>query len=132
IDHAMLAEAARDPEHLEYLERVGLTSALTVPLAARGRTFGALTLAMTESGRHLAEEDLRFAEELARRAGLAIDNARLIEAERLAGQAAERAADRTARLQAVTAALSEALTSERVAEVIVSQALPALGADAGS
>jgi PAS domain S-box-containing protein len=48
-----------------------------------------------------------------------------------ARRAAERAAERLARLQQVTAALSEALTSEQVAEVIVTQALPALGANVG-
>ncbi len=45
---------------------------------------------------------------------------------------AERAAERTARLQAVTAALAEALTPAQVAEVIVAQGLTALGARAGS
>jgi serine phosphatase RsbU (regulator of sigma subunit)/anti-sigma regulatory factor (Ser/Thr protein kinase) len=55
----------------------GLESALVVALSARGRTIGAMTLATLAGGRELHEEDLAFAEELARRCALAVDNARL-------------------------------------------------------
>jgi signal transduction histidine kinase len=50
---------------------------MTVPLTARGRTLGAITFASAESGRRYGAEDLALAEELGRRAGLAVDNARL-------------------------------------------------------
>ena len=59
------------------LTALGLKSALTVPLVARGRTLGALTLLMAESARRYGIEDLRFAEDVAQRAALAVDNARL-------------------------------------------------------
>jgi serine phosphatase RsbU (regulator of sigma subunit) len=57
-------------------------SSIVAPLAGRGRVFGALTLATAESGRHFSDDDLAVAEDLARRAALAIDNARLYGAER--------------------------------------------------
>ena len=50
---------------------------MTAPLIARGRTFGTITLASAESERLFEEADVQLAEELARRAGVAIDNARL-------------------------------------------------------
>jgi signal transduction histidine kinase/CheY-like chemotaxis protein len=50
---------------------------MAVPLAARGRVLGALTFVAAESGRRYGPADLALAEELGRRAGLAVDNARL-------------------------------------------------------
>src|SRR5207244_11106701 len=55
----------------------GLRSAMVVPLRARGDTFGAVTFCSAESERLFDEDDLSFATELARRAALSIDNARL-------------------------------------------------------
>ena len=48
-----------------------------LPLVARGRTLGVITLVLADADRHYGPDDLAFAEELARRAALAIDNARL-------------------------------------------------------
>jgi len=73
----MLRAAARDDEHLAVLRAAGLTSAMIVPLVARERTFGALSLIVGESGRRYGTEDLGFAEDLAGRGAVAIDNARL-------------------------------------------------------
>jgi serine phosphatase RsbU (regulator of sigma subunit) len=50
---------------------------IIAPLTARGRSMGTLTLASAESGRRFEEADVQLAQELARRAGIAIDNARL-------------------------------------------------------
>ncbi|HKO54411.1 MAG TPA: ATP-binding protein [Thermoanaerobaculia bacterium] len=77
IDDAMLVRLARSEEHLDILRRMGFCSAAIVPLVARGRTLGALTFANSESGRHFDEAALRTAEDLARRAAMAADNARL-------------------------------------------------------
>jgi GAF domain-containing protein/anti-sigma regulatory factor (Ser/Thr protein kinase) len=78
ITDAMLVAGARDPEHLERSRALALTSAVIVPLAARDRVFGAITLCYAaESGRHYDEGDLLMAEDLAHRAALAIDNATL-------------------------------------------------------
>ncbi|HVE71541.1 MAG TPA: ATP-binding protein [Thermoanaerobaculia bacterium] len=62
-----------DPE----MVRPELHDELVVPLIARGRTLGALTFAMAESKRKFAPDDIRLAEDLGQRAGLALDNARL-------------------------------------------------------
>lgn len=66
---------ATNSEHLEYLRQFNLKSVLTVPLIARGKAIGVISFA--SSSRSYAEEDLALAEELARRAALAVDNARL-------------------------------------------------------
>ncbi|MDQ4105735.1 MAG: DUF4118 domain-containing protein [Actinomycetota bacterium] len=79
ITDEMLATLARDEEHLRLLRTVGFTCAMVVPLVARGRTLGAITLVSAESGRRYGNADLELAEEMGRRAGLAIDNARLYE-----------------------------------------------------
>lgn len=73
----MLVAAARDEEHLAVLQGLGLKSALGVPLTARGRILGVLTLISAESGLTYDGEDLALAEDLARRAAIAVDNARL-------------------------------------------------------
>jgi PAS domain S-box-containing protein len=59
------------------LMQLGARSYMCVPLKARGTTFGAITFVSVTSGRHYGPVDLALAEELARRAGLAVDNARL-------------------------------------------------------
>src|SRR3712207_4905422 len=75
----MVEAAARDEEHLRILREIGFTAAIIVPMIARGRTLGAITLVSAESGRHYERDDLELAEELARRAALAVDNARLFD-----------------------------------------------------
>ena len=75
LDPATFAESAASPHHAELIERMGLRSAIFVPMSARGRTFGALTLC--SSTRSFDEDDLYLAEELAARCAIAVDNARL-------------------------------------------------------
>jgi GAF domain-containing protein len=77
VDDEMLKAAAPDVETLEALRDLHLSSAVTVPLVARDRILGAMTLAYAESGRQYRPADLTFIESLARRAGVAMDNARL-------------------------------------------------------
>jgi PAS domain S-box-containing protein len=78
IPHELLVEAtAGDEELLEILRELGLKSAMCVPLIARGRTLGAITFISEEGGRRFDEADLALAEDLARRAAIAVDNARL-------------------------------------------------------
>ena len=73
----MLVAGIPDPEHRELVRRLGLRSVTIAALKARGRTFGTLSLASAESGRLFERADVQLAEELAARAGMAIDNARL-------------------------------------------------------
>ena len=75
-----LAEFARSPEHLDVLRRLGFSAYMGVPLIARGRTLGVVTLIMAESGRAFTRDDLELALDVARRAATAVDNARLFEA----------------------------------------------------
>jgi len=72
-----LEAVARDADHLAGLRGLGLTSVMIVPLQARGQTLGALTFITLDSGRRYDADALRLVSELARRAGLAVDNARL-------------------------------------------------------
>jgi signal transduction histidine kinase len=77
VDDALLASVARDAEHLEMLRAMRISSYVCVPLVTRGRTLGAITFVVGRSGRRYSSSDLRLAEELARRAAHAVDNARL-------------------------------------------------------
>ena len=73
-DHLRLF--TRSGEHLELMRALEPRSLIIVPLSARGRTFGALSLIQVEDTPRFDREDLLCAEELARRAGMAVDNAR--------------------------------------------------------
>ena len=77
VPDELLVEVAVDETHLEMIRSLNLRSALTVPLKARGRTFGTITWVNGEEGRRFGPEDVAFGEDLARRAAIAIDNALL-------------------------------------------------------
>jgi signal transduction histidine kinase/ActR/RegA family two-component response regulator len=98
---------------------LGATSTLSVPLATAGRPLGILTLATADARRRFGPSDVTTAQDLARRAALAIDNARLYRTAERARLAAEQATARLIALQRMTAALSEATTRAKIAEVIV-------------
>jgi PAS domain S-box-containing protein len=78
IPQELIESSAKDEAHLALLRALHLRSAIVVPLIARDETLGAITLIYSESGRNYSEADLDFAEDLARRSALAIDNARLV------------------------------------------------------
>jgi serine phosphatase RsbU (regulator of sigma subunit) len=69
-----LRELAHDEEDLDFLRGLGVRSAVTVPLNARGRVTGALTMAVAWSGRRYRRDDARFAWILSGRVALALDN----------------------------------------------------------
>lgn len=71
-----LLRVASDKDHLEILRALAPSSVIVVPMVARSETVGVITLAQG-MGRQFEESDLDFAMELARRAGVAVDNARL-------------------------------------------------------
>lgn len=78
LDDHDLATLTDDEGHLELLRRMRPSSSLIVPMIAHGKVLGAIALHTTrESGRRYTDADRPFAEELARRAALAIENARL-------------------------------------------------------
>jgi PAS domain S-box-containing protein len=76
IDSA-LREASLDEEQLEIIRELQLSSVMLLPLRARGRTLGTISFVFAESGRSYGQGDLVLAEDLASRAALALDNARL-------------------------------------------------------
>jgi PAS domain S-box-containing protein len=128
VTEDLIRRAGLSEQEKSIFLRIGLTSAICVPLVARGRTFGAISLGMAESRRRYVTDDLALAKELASYAAIAIDNARLYANERDARLAAERAAQRVERLQRITAALSYARTPAQAGDVIVQHGLEALGA----
>jgi PAS domain S-box-containing protein len=91
VTDEMLVAGARSPEQLELMRELHLSSLIMVPLSARGRLLGALTLLLTDSERVYDASDLEVAEDLGRRAATAIDNSTLylaaLEAQRAAEQA---------------------------------------------
>ncbi len=76
ITDAMLVASARSAEHLQSMRALGIRSVIMAPLVAHGRTFGALTFVNAESGRHYTDDDFQFAQDVAYRAALAVENAR--------------------------------------------------------
>ncbi len=77
ISDALLVETAKHEELLGMMRELGLKSYLGVPLQTRGKTVGAITFVAAESGRRFDATDLAVAEDLAHRAGIAMENARL-------------------------------------------------------
>jgi PAS domain S-box-containing protein len=77
VDDTVFAAVAPDAEHVEMARAMGLTSYICAPLTTRGRTIGVITFGLGKSARRFTPADLPLAEELARRAALAVDNARL-------------------------------------------------------
>jgi PAS domain S-box-containing protein len=82
IPDDVLVQAAVDEEHLALLRAVGFSSVLLTPLKAHGRTLGIMTFVNAESMRRFDEDDQEFAEQVAARAAVAVDNARLATARR--------------------------------------------------
>jgi len=98
---------------------------VAVPLSARGRVLGVLSVGRVSAGEPYADADLALVEEIGRRAGLAIDNARLFEEE-------QASARRLRLLQDATAALSSAATPTQVAEVATRHARRLLRSDSAA
>jgi PAS domain S-box-containing protein len=77
VSEEQLVAGARDAEHLELVRSLDLSSALIVPLRAREHVLGAITLVRTGERPGYTEDDVAFVGEVAARAALAVDNARL-------------------------------------------------------
>ena len=77
ITDEMLVAAARDERHLELIRGLGMRAVMIVPIVARDRPIGALAFVSAESGRTFTDADFELAMELGRRAGTAVENARL-------------------------------------------------------
>lgn len=77
IDDQMLKAVSKSKKELELARSIGFTSAMVVPIFSEKKPIGAITFVTTETRRHYNEADLRMAEELATRASVAIENAKL-------------------------------------------------------
>lgn len=91
IDDGHLAARARDATHLAMLRELGIRSQIAVPLVARGRTLGVISFSAGASRSRYGPADLVLAEDLARRAAIAVDNARLFEREHRIAETLQRA-----------------------------------------
>jgi PAS domain S-box-containing protein len=89
ITDELLRALCVDEEHLRLARELGLRSAMTVPLVANQYILGAISFVSAEGGRLYGEEDLAFAEEIAHRCAIAIDNARRYASEQEARKSAE-------------------------------------------
>ncbi|MDB5338908.1 MAG: putative histidine kinase, hybrid [Planctomycetaceae bacterium] len=77
ITEDLLAQSVKDLELLDIMRELGLKSYIGVPLTVRGKTLGVITFIAAESGHRYDGTDLAVAEDLASRAGIAIENAQL-------------------------------------------------------
>jgi signal transduction histidine kinase len=110
IPDELLVQTAQDHEHLALLRKLGMASYVCVPLRARKGVVGALSLVSGEADRRYDESDVAFAQQVADRIALAIDNARLFRETQEAKVAAERLyeAEQKARAEAAAAEARQA------------------------
>jgi PAS domain S-box-containing protein len=81
ISEEMLAAAAKNDQHLRLMNALGMRSAVIVALKTTRATLGTMTLVSSESGRRFDHDDVLFAEQIADRAAVAVENARLYDAQ---------------------------------------------------
>lgn len=91
ISPELLQASISDPKQFKEIEKLGMNSVMLVPIIANNKTLGAITFIASESKRKFSSFDLTLAEEVGRRAGLAIDQSLLYESERRAREQAENA-----------------------------------------
>ncbi len=128
ITDEMLCAGALDEEHLGIMRSIGFTSVMIVPLVVREKVFGAISFVSAESGRRYTDADLAFAEELARKAALAIENARLYrDAEEAAEKIRRHAARLTIMAETTNAFAQVSLDYARVLDTVARQIAELLG-----
>jgi len=91
VPDELLVAGASDAEHLSYLRKLDVQSTMVVPIVVRDRPVGAITLISSDPLRHYDRNDLALAEEVGRRTGVSVDNARLFEGAQAAAKRAEEA-----------------------------------------
>lgn len=77
VDDEILSGFAHSPEHLAELRRLNLSSLMIIPIDARGKALGSMTLAYAESGRRYTGDDLKFFRDFGHHLGVILDNAGL-------------------------------------------------------
>lgn len=135
-----LATGGHDPALVRRLRELGIHSTLCVPLRARRRVIGALSLASSRADRSYDASDLAFAQQIADRVGLAIDNLMLYREAEEARATAERLylAERVAHAEAqalfrIADAIAAAqLDQEQVIQRVTDEATALVGAEFGA
>ena len=117
---------SRDERHYEIVKALGFSSFISVPMTARGRTQGALSLISCSPEHPFDDRDVAIATELANHAAAALDNAWLYDDQQHARAEAEAVAERLRQLQGVSTELSRAVTVTEVATVIRGVSMPDL------
>ena len=120
---------ATGEEGAELMREIGPRSQIVVPLRARGRVLGALSLTMAESTRRYDDQDLNLARDLGLRAGLAVDNARLYEEAQASAAAEQRRAEQLDALAAASLAIHRTRRLDRRLQQIAERARELIGTD---
>jgi signal transduction histidine kinase/CHASE1-domain containing sensor protein len=107
-----LRNVAKDDRQFKLIKELGLTSYICVPMNIRGETLGVITYVSTNPERLYDEEDFHTAQEIAARAAVAIDNARLFEAAQREIADRRRAQDRVRELNVNLEQIVEERTRE--------------------
>ncbi|MCG3117772.1 MAG: PAS domain S-box protein [Candidatus Manganitrophus sp. SA1] len=131
IPDALLEMAAQDAAHLKILRGLGLKSAMVVPMEVRDHVVGAITFVSERAGRAYGERDLLMAQELARRAASAIENARLYSEAQKEIAERTRIESRLAAQHAVTRVLAESVTLNEATPKILQAICEALAWELG-
>lgn len=113
------AAKVRNPELEELIDELQLRSLMVVPIAVGDRCTGAMQFVWAESGRTYDADDLALAQDLARRAAVAVENSRLFDAERTALEKEAKARERLQMLSEAGAAMAESLDSRRMLAALV-------------
>jgi PAS domain S-box-containing protein len=123
ISEELLAKVTHEvPGLFEALRPLDLKSSMCAPLVTRGRAFGAITF--VSSTRHYGSTDLALAEDIARRAAVAVDNALLLQRREQAQRVAEAAQERLGVLADASQALATTLEYERTLTAIGTLLVP--------
>jgi PAS domain S-box-containing protein len=109
VTDELLRAASVDDEHERVLRELGIVSVMAVPMRVAGRNLGAVMFVSAESGRRFDENDLRLAEELARRFASAVENARLYRELGEAGAELQRSRDQ---LHAILEGIADGVTAQ--------------------
>jgi PAS domain S-box-containing protein len=124
--------AARYPDIPKTIhQQTGTQAVACLPLVVNGRVIGGMGMSFRQP-QPFTPENQTFIQALADQCAQALERARLYQAEQSAREAAEARAARITRLQAVTAALSQGLSTDEIARVVVQEGMVALKASAGA
>ncbi|HEX5058630.1 MAG TPA: GAF domain-containing protein [Kofleriaceae bacterium] len=129
LDVEAFAASAQE-QYRGMVHRFQPRSFMLVPIIRSGHALGTLFVSRQDSFEPYSDDDERLLLELAERAGIAVSNGRVLEAERLARLSAERVAEHTRRLQTIGAQLSHRRSPREVAETILRESTEMLGGDA--